>query len=500
MNKSLILNGTENLRAPFDSESPFYPGCAFKTADANQLDVSLAIGNARSADRSSLPSRIASLNRAASSFGYTQTELEHAVQMTGMPVRLMDDFLRQIPQILQDVGSIQGNRFLNTGGANPSNFEALGGGRFKVMEALDGFCYTAAPGNDPRVAALVAANLAYWGIPFILRASPRDVAAPLTIRALIRGGFDPKFCSLIYLDPTSPDSSQKHFKLVNAASIIWTFGPAQVIDPTLRFEMRGKRAVIDLEGLPDGIEPDLASLKKSLAEEGLEGTLARIRLEDDLYDHFETKTVLRHEAGNCAALAWGNLDVRAREILYQSLGYSIICTAVKTLLTIDSPGYIKQTAQFISELKAGDPLDPETQVGYIQPRHLDRLEALVQANQGRAAFYGGQRLSRIQAEPLLVDSKTDLPDFFGQEIPAYVLAAGECRDLEQAAGWLNRHQYPPRLAVTLLNSPERVRSKALQDLCCHAILVDKPTSTLAPALHEGNDYGLTFTQGRLLVT
>jgi acyl-CoA reductase-like NAD-dependent aldehyde dehydrogenase len=498
MDKPLIINGSENLRSPFSLESPFYPGCSFQVADATQMDIAHAIGSARSADRSSLPARAEALRRAAAAFDYTSKDLEHAVQMTGMPIRLVESLIQQIPKIFREVSRIQEKRFSLTSGENPHHLESLGEGRFKILQKLDGFCYAVAPGNDPRASALVAANLAYWGIPFVLRASPRDAAAPLTIRALLQGGFEPKFCSLVYLDPASSETQEKHFKLVAASSVVWTFGPAGAIDPTLRFEGQ-RRVVLDLDGVAGGSEIDLETLRSILEEGGMEETLSRLKLVEERRDHFEGKTIVRHEAGNCAALAWGELDGRTRDTLYQSIGFTTICTAVKSLFAVDSAVFIQQLAEFFPSLKTGDPLDPETQVGYLQPRHLDRLEALVQANRRKAIFYGGKRLSPIQAEPLLVAARTDLPDFFGQEIPAYILAVGECQDFEQATAWLNRHQDPPRLVVTLLNSPKEVRLKALKTLRCHALLLDTPTSILVPALHEGNDYGLTLTQGRLLV-
>lgn len=154
----------------------------------------------------------------------------------------------------------------------------------------------------------------------------------------------------------------------------------------------------------------------------------------------------------------------------------------------------------------GDPLDPTTEVGYIHPRTLDHLAEIAQRSRARARLAGGRRLSPHQAEPLLVTSQDDLPDLFAQEIPAYVLAVRECASAAAAAALAN-HFSPgqPRLAVSLLGmtgsdagQAERVEALAAQ-LNAHAILVDRPTSQVAPFFHEGNDYAASLTLGRLLV-
>jgi acyl-CoA reductase-like NAD-dependent aldehyde dehydrogenase len=498
MNKPLIINGSEFIRTPFTVASPFYPGSTHQIASASVLDIASAIGSARSADRETITTRTAYLHKAAQGFTYSQQTLEHAVHMTGMPIRYVEELFKQIPEIFKELPSSQSTRFHISRGDKPYMVEPLGAGRFKVLQAIDGFCYAVAPGNDPRATALVAANLTFWGIPFILRASPRDAAAPLVIQSLLQSGIDPKFCSLIYLDPGSSETPEKHFKLVDASDSVWTFGPAHAIDPTLRFKSSGQRWVADLEDLIEA-EGSSKAAEDNLPGPESEAVLTGLKKEDVLHDHFQGKTILRHEAGNCAALAWGALDADRLEILSRSSGYAIICTAVKSLLAIDSPGCLEQLATFVPELRTGDPLDPATQVGYIQSRHLDRLEALVNTNRGRARFYGGKRLSPVQSEPLLAVSEGDIPAFFGQEIQAYVLAAANCRSLKEAATWLNRHQNPPRLAVTLLNSPQESRLDALHMLKCHTLLIDKPTSIISAVLHEGNDYGLVLSNGRLLV-
>jgi acyl-CoA reductase-like NAD-dependent aldehyde dehydrogenase len=147
----------------------------------------------------------------------------------------------------------------------------------------------------------------------------------------------------------------------------------------------------------------------------------------------------------------------------------------------------------------GDPLDPLTQVGYVDARCLDWLAELRKKNSLRATFYGGERLSPQQATPLLVASQEELPDFFAQEIPAYVLAVSEVENLPEAIRRINHYTGDePRLAVSLFNFPKEALSRAMLDARAHTVLVNTPTSTLLPAFHEGNDYALLLRQARMI--
>jgi hypothetical protein len=49
-----------------------------------------------------------------------------------------------------------------------------------------------------------------------------------------------------------------------------------------------------------------------------------------------------------------------------------------------------------------------------------------------------------------------------------------------------------------LNFPKDQLSGQVLELRAQAILVDRPTTRLLPAFHEGNDYSLLLTKGRFL--
>jgi hypothetical protein len=113
---------------------------------------------------------------------------------------------------------------------------------------------------------------------------------------------------------------------------------------------------------------------------------------------------------------------------YEAIAYPIACTATKSVMVIDGRDWIEEASHFLAGLVAGDPLDPATQVGYIDSGCLDTLERLRQDNSLRAHFTGGERLSAHQARPLLVASQGECPDFFAQEIRLRP-GGGACQDL-----------------------------------------------------------------------
>jgi hypothetical protein len=319
----------------------------------------------------------------------------------------------------------------------------------------------------------------------------------LLVEALIQGGFEPTFASLVYLDPADPASQANHFRLVDASSIVWTFGAADRIDPTLRFETLGRRAVVALEDLAE--EPDQEALRRLLETSSPAELIKQFHVEKDRLDHFEGKTVLRHSAGSCAGLAWGDLDEANASLLYQSFACPAVCSAIKSVRLVGESRWREQAADLFQSLVVGDPLDPATQVGYVSPSNLDQLEKLTAANDCFISKVGGRRISEQQAEPLLIFAESEVPAFFGQEIPAYLLAARTCTGLDEAVDGLNQSVQQPRLAVTLFNPPASQRLPALLGLNTHAVMINQPTSQFTPLLHEGNDYLLTLSKGRLLM-
>lgn len=458
----LIVSGKRIETNTFPVRSIFFPEYTVLAANAGSLDVSSAIGAVRRCEPPSRQERIAILLRGAEAFSINDEHTAHTVQMTGMPVQLVEKAITQIPDILRQVAETLEKRFASASVDAPFDLEPISHGYTKLLLPRKGFCYAITPGNDPRATALVAANLVYLGIPFVLRASIRDAVAPQVIAALLDAGIDPNFCQLLYADRTDPEFEGKHFKLVDAASMVWTFGPAESIDRTLRFE----------------------------ASEGGEDR-----------DHFQGKQVLRHESGNCAAVVGGEFEDPTGEWLYESTAYSIVCTATKSVMALGDERWIREAADFLASLRTSDPRDPETQVGFSDPRYLDYLSDLLRKYRLDLVAYGGERLSSVQARPLLIASQHGAGEFFNQEIPAYTLAVRRCPDLITAVEAINGFTgETPRMAVSFHQVDKAQLADAIARVRAHTVLIDRPTSTLIPFLHEGNDYLLCLTRGKLLAS
>lgn len=492
MNCGLLIGGNRILKDTFPGVSQFYPSYTYPVANAGMLDLSTAIGCARRAGRASLSTRLDYLKKAAQAFTYQTIDIEHAVHMTGMPVTQVQALFQDIPRWLEEAPRLLQSRFSILEGTAGVWSEAILPEISRLYVPPEGFCYAVIPGNDPRSSALLAANLGLLGIPFILKASPKDAVARLVLQALVQGGFDPNFGSVVYFETGTAQAAQKHRKLVDAASCIWTFGPDQAVDEALRFETRRTVAQIDLSGISVD-ELDARRLGELLTERGFE-------VQSERLDHFEGKIVLRHNSGNCAAVACGPLTSRLRALLYEALAFPLGCMATKSVMAVAQAGWVEELADFMAGLVTGNPLNPQTQVGYIAPQILDYLQEVVRRYRWQATIYGGERLSPIQARPQLIACQADTPDLFGQEIQAYELNVRICADVEEAIGTINRYTGPqPRLAVSLLNVPADETVDALGRVRAHTVLIDQPTTRVIPIFHEGNDYTQLLSGSRLLV-
>lgn len=493
----LIIGGRETLGDTFGGLSLFYPGYSYPVANAGALDIAQAIGSARNAKRTSLKTRVACLQKAAAAFSYRDEDCEHAVRMTGMPVSIIKEHFDSIPGILGSLSQSLGSRFTHFGGSESLGAEMLDAGFYKLLTPQGGFCYAITPGNDVRVVAMVAANLCYAGMPFIIKASKEDAAAPLVIRALLDGGFPPGSCNLLYFDSAAQDAAKKHFRIMDASRTVWTFGSDETVDVALRYESAGSRTYLDITDLMTEGGGDIEFVRQGFAENSFR-LRDRLVTKDEVVDHFIGKNVLRHGCGNCAIIASGQFDEQVSEILYRSLGYAIGCNAAKSAMIVDSPHWIEQAADYLASLPVGDPLDPKTRVGYVNPATLDYLLGVVDGKRGIEVF-GGERLSSIQARPLVARSREIVPELFGQEIPAYVLAAMDCATTGEAVVAINGCSGKnPRLSVSMLNVGDEHSRHSISELKAHAVFINAPTTVVAPYFHEGNDYVLRLSRERLV--
>lgn len=315
----LLIGGIEILRSSFTGTSPSYPGYTYSVANAGMPEVAEAIGRARRAERAATESRASYLRKAAKLFTYQDDGLEHAVRMTGMPISQIKALFEEISYWLRQVPAIMESRLSASAVQNGFLVEQISAGLQKMLLPMEGYCYAATPGNDPRATALVAANLCYLGIPFIIKASSKDALAPRVLKSLIQGGFDPNFCSLLYFE--SHDGAPKHFKLVDGSAIVWTFGADTQVNELLRYETRRSFAAVELSALDENM--DLMSLGENLVGRKIEVRPERI-------DHITGKIILLHNSGNCASILRGTLEPGDRQWLFQSIAFPLGCTSTKS--------------------------------------------------------------------------------------------------------------------------------------------------------------------------
>lgn len=500
----LIIAGNEILRDPVEAGTRFYPDYRYRVCQAGVLETAAAIGSARRAVQSGPmdgAGRAQALRKAADLFHWDQAVLEHTVRQTGMPIAQVQALLESIPVWFRAIPELYEKRFSGLAGLGEGLEEALGIGEGLLEFAfrLEGFCYAISPGNDPRAAALAAGNLAFLGLPFILRASQKDAVAPLVLRALLKAGFDPRACSLLYFD--ARQHPELHFRLLDACRVVWTFGPEDFVNQALRYERAGRRAVIELP--------------KELTADGLARLVGQgnFGIEERRRDAFEGKLVLRHASGNCAVVLRDPLDPATKASLAAATGFPTGCTATRSAWLIGTESPFEELADYFSGLQVGDPLDGRTQVGKIDPKVLDHLESLVMAGGAALRLSGGKRLSQDQARPLLVSTRAvgeeeqaleSLPRpalaLLEGEIPAYVLAVHRCSTLESAVEALNRAAgAETRLAVSLQRFRREEWLPYVARLRAWTVLIDRPTTEVVPVYHEGNDYALLLKSRRLLV-
>jgi acyl-CoA reductase-like NAD-dependent aldehyde dehydrogenase len=485
-----LIAGHEVISSHFWASSQFYPEYRVKIADASALDVAAAIGATRLAEKMTPSARVKCLLRAADIFQVGPAHIEHTVRMTGLPYQVIAGLLEEIPAWLREVIAVLGQRFEPLSDYPAAFLEHVTDTSINLRVAVEGYCYAVTPANDPRAAALVTANLGYLGIPAILKVAKGDAISPLVIQALIAAGFDPGFFNLLAFDNRGSDANAKHAHLVDQASAIWSFGSHTDVDNALRFRATGTVTALDLSDLDDSTS-GLAARLGALPDRVL---ATRLQVTTEQRDGFAGKSVLYHACAACAAILAGPFNEKTADFLRRSTAYASGCNATRAIAQLIGKAWVDHAVDFFASLIVGDPLDPETDVGYIHPSNLDYVEYLIQKYRHAIHTYGGQRISPFQATPVLIESSSAFPELFGQEIPSCFLASIHARDLLDAVKQLNAAiGDDTRMAVAIHGVEENSARKLLPEISAQIILIDQPTTRVIPYCHEGNDYAHLLT-------
>lgn len=493
-------------KAYFTVQSPFYDDFKVSVSDAGHLDISIAISNAGHAweecQKLSFTERADMLEKAAGSLKFSEEEIQSIVKMVGMPEKYVSAQIKQIPElmvafrntVLERYGFIDGRLGLDF--AESEKFHKI---EFRLPKK--GFAYAITPGNDPRITAVVSTVLALLGIPGIIKPSKTDLIIPLKVaKAIIDAGYPKNGLNVLFFDTGNPRSKDYNFKICDKAAVIWPFGDDNTVDNILRIE---KRNVLDIDKFTN--DKKIADIRKEfpkfLAElQKTEKSLDSYILAQNI-DHFANKFVLRHASGRCAGILDDDFDVSlaAKLIMDSSMRYPIGCNSMKSVFAV-GPAFDKLAETLKKEFSlldkhVSDPLDPETEVGYIDENtalFLDkRIKELKMLNL-ISILHGGQKIGRFQASPLLVSTNDVNSELLINEISGYILCLTKVNSFEEAISQINRiSKDNPKLAVSYFtNNTENMK----MHVNAHHVKINYLTTDIDGIVHEGNDYIMQLTR------
>ena len=410
----------------FKIESEFYD-YSIEAADSGMMDISVALSKAGKADslkRLSFDERMQILREAEKKLSFSEDEIKYNVMMTGMPIKYVREYIESIPKILSDISLLVEKKYEHINHKKTKRFFD-GINKFEHRVPIRGPIYAVAPSNDARVSALISAISISLGIPAIIKTSKSDLPISLKIaKTLISCGLPNEALAILTFDTAKKDAQKKNFKLVEGSSIIWVFGDDETVDNTLRFD---KKRYFDLESFYSQI--------KINPESDFNNFLDAIKKDQKPFldnitsiskDYFSQKTVLRHASGRCSGVLNSDFNLkRASEIIVDSsLNYPIGCNSMKSLHVVQSAydEIISDLKERFAERKVGDPLNKDTDVGYISKQTLDYVDKRARELSFLKLLHidsDYKRMSDVQSTPLLCSTKDVHSEFLSKEYSAY---------------------------------------------------------------------------------
>ncbi len=489
----------------FTSESPFYKDFNVLIADSGQLDVSIALSKIKNVwedcQRLSFNERAEIVEKAATKLNFTDQEINSMVKMLGMPKKYVSMQTNQIIDIMKTFRGIVSKRYgfiderIGTDFLENDKFHKI---EFRIPKK--GFVYAVTPGNDPRVTALVLTILALLGIPGIIKPSKNDNIIPLKVaKAIIDAGYPKNGLAILFLNSENPKSKKYNFKICDEAMAIWPFGDENTVDNLLRFETHG---VFDVEKFlsEKGISNVQKDFPKILAELEKSKNSVDTYMLNQTIDHFASKVILRHASGRCTGILDDDFDlnIAAKMVIDSSMRYPIGCNSMKSLFVVESvfdkfANILKKEFAKLDK-QTSDPLNPDTEVGYVGKdvamfleKRLNELKLL----QHVSILHGGKKVSPMQLTPLLVSTNDINSELLINEISGYILCLTKVKSFEEGIAHINRlSQDSPRLAVSYFTSnPNNMKTH----VSAHHVKVNYLTTDLDGIIHEGNDYIMQLT-------
>ena len=402
----------------FTVESPFYKDFKVSVADSSQLDISIALSKIKTAwddcQRLSFSERADIIEKAAAKLRFTDNEIDSIVKMLGMPKKYVSAQTNQIIEIMKTFRKIVSKRYGSID--EKIGLDFLENDEFHKIEfriPKKGFIYAVTPGNDPRVTAVVLTILALLGIPGLIKPSKNDTIIPMKVaKSIIDAGYPKNGINILFLNSENPRSKEYNFKICDEAMAIWPFGDENTVDNLLRIETHN---VLDVDKFLNdkGIINIQKDFPRFLAELEKSKNSIDTYLLTQTIDHFASKLVLRHASGRCTGVLDDDFDLElaAKMTIDSSMRYPIGCNSMKSLF-VTTPVFDKFVDILKQELikldkQTSDPLNPNTEVGYIDKEVIAFIEKRInelKLLQHISILHGGKKKNPVQITPLLVST------------------------------------------------------------------------------------------------
>jgi hypothetical protein len=150
---------------------------------------------------------------------------------------------------------------------------------------------------------------------------------------------------------------------------------------------------------------------------------------------------------------------------------------------IDGGILIEQAAEYLHSLILGDPLDPSARLA-TSMRNISTTCMPYVKNSLNGTFFGGEK-DFPQSRLNLCWSTRETCQISSPRRSPHMSQHPALPDLQEAISLINHYTgEEPRLAVSFLNYPRQSLSEKIFSIRAHALLIDKPTTTLLPA-HSG---------------
>ncbi len=493
-------------KAYFTVQSQFYNDFKVSVADSGQLDVSIALSKTKNSwedcQRLSFNERAEIIEKAASGLKFTEQEIDAIVKMSGMPKKYILIQMRQIIEIMTTFKEAVSKRYGLIDEKIGTNFlENKASHKIEFRIPRKGFIYSITPGNDSRVTAVVLTILTLLGIPGIVKPSKNDSIIPVKVaKAIIDAGYPENGLTILFLNSENPKSKEYNFKICDNAMAIWPFGDEDTVDNLLRIE---RHNVFDLERFLsdkklDNIQTNFPEFLTEL--EKSKNSIDNYMLIQTI-DHFASKLILKHASGRCTGILDDDFDLKlaARMTIDSSMRYPIGCNSMKSLFVVESVfdkfvDILKQEFGKLDE-QTSDPLNPATEVGYIDKEIVSFIEKRIgelKLLQQVSVLHGGKKISPVQLTPLLVSTNDQNSELLINEISGYILCLTKVKSFRDGISQINKlSQNSPKLAVSYFtNNSANMR----MHVNAHHVKINYLTTDLDGIIHEGNDYIMQLTR------